>query len=48
MLLLQMPDKSLNHGTPRVLDSFKSQFCGFAAEKYSTKPQHKKYRLARP
>jgi hypothetical protein len=26
---------------------FKSQFCGFAAQKYSTKPQLKNCRLAR-
>jgi len=26
---------------------FKSQFCGFAAQKYSTKPQLKNSRLAR-
>jgi hypothetical protein len=41
-------NKALQHRSASLhWTGFKSQFCGFAAQKYSTKPQLKNCRLAR-
>ena len=41
------PNKSLQLARFACWTAFKSRFCGFAAQKYSTKPQLKNCRLAR-